>query len=72
MELHALRKTAGLWWTKVYAATSGSLAKRGREAASFWVKYSKNGAKCRKIRLKNEAVVMKNFGSHGVKNISYK
>lgn len=56
----------------MYAATSGSLAKRGREAASFWVKYSKNGAKCRKIRLKNEAVVMKNFGSHGVKIISYK
>ena len=22
MELHALRKTAGLWWTKVFAATS--------------------------------------------------
>ena len=26
MELHALRKTAGLWWTKVFAITSGSLA----------------------------------------------
>lgn len=43
MELHALRKTAGLWWTKVFAATSGSLAKRGGRLPLFELNIQKTG-----------------------------
>ena len=43
MELHAIRKTAGLWWTKVFAATSGSLAKRGGRLPLFELNIQKTG-----------------------------
>lgn len=43
MELHALRKTAGLWWTKVFAITSGSLTERGGRPPLFGLNIQKRG-----------------------------